>query len=381
MKTNKMAAIIGNVRHYDELNPLLEKRPISTLPYDSKYRLIDFNLSNIANANVTSLFMVFKDNELRSAFDHIGGGNEWNLDGVSNRFFFHNYSDYEKLGDNDAAYFENIIDYLKKSKSEYTVYMNSNILCNIDLRSVLHIHQTRACEMTVVYKKVPASIVYKEDIVLELDNEHTIARSHVAKETKLDDYVNLCTDIFLLKTDVLIAILEEKIADGVSGKLEEFLRERIDASTNAYEYTGYLSNIFDIVSYYNANMDMLDTQKFNSLLYSSQKIYTKIKNEVPTYYTKSSVVNNSQFATGCIVKGQVENSLVGRGTIVEENAKIEQSLIFQNANIESDAEISYAILDKNVHVASGVKIQGSKEKPMVVKKGSYVKENILGGAK
>ncbi len=379
MKTNKMAAIIGNLRRYEDLMPLIEHRPISTLPFDAKYRLIDFNLSNIANANVKSVFMIFNNGELRSVFDHIGGGNEWNLDGVQNRFFMHNYSDFSDRGDNNAGYYDVVLDYLRKSKSEYTVYMNSNILCNIDLRALLQIHQSRDCDMTVVYKKVPKEIVYQGDIVLQLDDEHTIADKKVANKIELSEIVNLCTDIFILRTDLLMEILEEKKASGTYGFIEGSLRQRIDHNTNAYEYTGYLSNIFDISSYYNANMDMLDNQKFNSLLYSSQKVYTKIKNEVPTYYTKSSVVNNSQFATGCIIEGQVENSLVGRDAIVEEGAKVEASILFPSAKIETNAIVDHAILDKNVHVAHGVRIVGTKEKPIVIQKGINVTEDILGG--
>ncbi len=114
----------------------------------------------------------------------------------------------------------------------------------------------------------------------------------------------------VIKTELLIEILQQKQAEGTFGTVENFLRERVSASTNAYEYTGYLNNIFDILSYYRANMDMLNTQKFNSLLYSSQKVYTKMKNEVPTYYSETSIVNNSQFATGCMIRAVCRTLIV-----------------------------------------------------------------------
>lgn len=91
MKTNKMCALVGNLHRYKELMPLIKNRPLATLPFDGKYRLIDFNLSNIANANIKSLFMVFNEGETQSVFDHVGGGKEWNLDGIQNRFFIHTY--------------------------------------------------------------------------------------------------------------------------------------------------------------------------------------------------------------------------------------------------------------------------------------------------
>ena len=84
MKTNRMCAFLGNLHNYEGLAPLTDHRPVATLPFDSKYRLIDFNLSSIANSNIHSVFMVFNYDESRSVFDHLGGGTEWNLDDTRN---------------------------------------------------------------------------------------------------------------------------------------------------------------------------------------------------------------------------------------------------------------------------------------------------------
>ncbi len=374
-----MCALVGNLHRYDELLPLTERRPLSTLPFDCKYRLIDFNLSSVANANIKSLFLMFNEGETQSVFDHIGGGKEWGLDGIQNRFLIQIYQDFVRRGDNNSSYYDLVIDYLKKSKSEYAVYMGSKILVNIDLRALLHIHQAHGNDMTVVYKRVPQDKVYKEDILLSLGKDNLIEAATLAKDTDIEEPVNLCTDIFIIKTDKLIEILKEKQAAGVMGNVESFLRERISETTYAYEYTGYLNNIYDISTYYNANMDMLDTSKFNSLLYSSQKVYTKLKNEVPTYYSESSVVNNSQFASGCMIDGHVEHSLIGRGTKIAEGAEIHDSLILPTNTIKANAVVRYAILDKDVVVEEGVRIEGTKENPVVVKKGSIVTEDVIGG--
>lgn len=379
MRTNKMCALVGNLHRYDELLPLTEHRPLATLPFDSKYRLIDFNLSSIANANIKSLFMVFNEGETQSVFDHIGGGKEWGLAGIQNRFFIHIYQDFIRRADNNSSYYDLVIDYLKKSKSEYAVYMGSKILVNIDLRALLHIHQAHGNEMTMVYKRVPKDMVYKEDIVFKLGQDNLIEEQQLAKDAELGDVVNLCTDIFIIKTDKLIEILREKQANGILGNVEGFLRERVGEDTYAYEYTGYLNNIYDIPSYYRANMDMLDISKFNSLLYSSQKVYTKMKNEVPTYYTETSDVKNSQFATGCMIEGHVANSLIGRGSTIEEGAEIEGSLLLPSTTIKKGAIVKYAILDKNVVVEERVRIEGTPENPVVVSKGSTVTADVIGG--
>lgn len=80
-----------------------------------------------------------------------------------------------------------------------------------------------------------------------------------------------------------------------------------------------------------------------------------------------------------MIEGQIEDSIIGRGTDIAEGAKVTGSLIFPSNIIKSNAEVSYAILDKNIVVEEGVKIIGTPEKPIVVKKGTHVTADIIGG--
>ena len=374
-----MCALIGNIHRYDELLPLIKDRPIATLPFSSKYRLIDFNLSNVANANIASVFMVFNEGETRSVFDHIGGGREWNLDGVKNRFFIHIYQDYIRRADNNRSYYELIIDYLLKSKSEYAVYMGSKFVCNIDLRAIQAIHRQKDADLTVVYKRVPKEKLHSSDLLLKMDTDNIVVEKASVSTVEPSELVNLCTDIYIIKSERLIELLKKRIAAGAVGSIENLLRESIGQNTAAYEFTGYLTNIYDIPSYYQANMDMLDVKKFNSLFYSSQKIYTKMKDEVPTYYSQTSNISNSQLATGCTIEGEVENSLISRGTHIYENAKVDHSIVFSSNVIHEGAKVSYAILDKNVIIDPNIRIEGTPENPVVVAKGEHVTRNIIGG--
>ncbi|MDT2829180.1 MAG: glucose-1-phosphate adenylyltransferase subunit GlgD [Enterococcus viikkiensis] len=381
MRANKMCAILGNVYECPELLPLTEKRPLATLPFDCKYRLIDFNLSNAINANVKSVYMVFNQGTTKSVFDHIGGGREWHLDSVDSRYFIHFYQDFLKKKAEGRPYYESVIDYLHKSKSEYTVFMGNRMLCNIDLEAVLKIHQQNDSEMTVVYKKMPREQIYRQDEILEVDEHGIVKGNHNFLEERSDDeLLNLCMKIFICRTDWLIHALEEGQKVGSPVALLDFLTLLMSrVKTSAYEYTGFLSNIFDIKSYYDANMAMLDPKKFTSLLYSKQKIYTKLKNEVATYYSPTSDVKNSQFATGCLVDGKAYGSLFSRSVVIEKDAEIENSIIMANCCIKENAFIRDAILDKNVVVEPGVKIIGSADKPVVIKKNTHVLNDVYGG--
>lgn len=374
-----MCAIFGTISKFEGLFPLTENRPLDTLPFDCKYRLIDFPLSSIANANIHSIFMVFNEGETRSVFDHIGGGKEWNLDSLQNRYFVYFYQDILKHQQQGLPYYDSVIDYLKKSESEYTVFIGSNMLCNIDLEAVLRSHRAKKNPMTVVYKRMKPEKISVEERIIQLDekgNANQIQNFESDKQT--DTLVNLCMDIYIVETNWLIEQLEIGQNQQISPNIHTFLRTKIgEQPTTAYEYTGYLSNIHDVASYYQANMDMLDSTKFNSLLYTKQKIYTKLKNEVPTYYSKDSQVKNSQCATGCIIEGTIENSLISRRTKIKKRAKISHSIIMANAEIAEDAVIKYAILDKNVKIEAGVTITGTPDRPLVIEKNQVVSVDIV----
>ena len=376
MKTNRVSAIIDNGNCYGELHDLVANRPLATLPFDCKYRLLDFQLSNVINANIQSLFLLMNHDDMQSVFDHIGGGKEWSLDSLRNKFFMHfNNKNFE--GEYERDFISHVVDYLQKSSSEITVIMGSKMLCNIDLKAIIKIHQQYDRDMTVVYKRVTPENISRDNLLIDLESDGNISLCHSSdNELEVMEKYNLCMDIFIVKTKWLIDILEND--ENKMNSIIKILRGKIDnESCMSYEYTGYLSNIYDIPSYYRANMEMLQPAKFNSLLYSSQKIYTKLVNEVPTYYAQNSVVNNSQFASGCVIDGTVVDSLISRRCKISEAAVIEHSIIMASASISKNAYIKNAILDKNVIVDEGVRIIGADNNPIVIKKDSHVTNDII----
>ena len=145
----------------------------------------------------------------------------------------------------------------------------------------------------------------------------------------------------------------------------------------AFEYTGYLANISSIQSYYNANMDMLDSQKFYALFYSNQRVYTKVKNEEASYFAPSSDVKRSQFASGSIIKGSVNHSIVSRTCYIDENANVSDSVIFPKVTIGQGSVLEHVIVDKTVTVPAGVTLRGSAENPLVIGKGQEITGDII----
>lgn len=378
MKRNKFCAILSLDELDDDLQPLTNERPIAALPFDCRYRLIDFPLSSIANAGIDTVAM-FLAGSGRSIYDHIRSGREWDLDTLHGGVFTFSQMDLKDKFNKDSNgkndYYNNCIDFLKKSKSEFVVVMGSRMLCNLDLNSVLQHHVHKDSQITVVYKNVKAGQLHPENdhvlIITEKGDVSSILKAgqnHTQKEKEA-----LSMEIYLLRTTILIDILQDANDRGQTDHVSVLLHQSISQfSTHAFEYTGYLSNIGSVKSYYDANMGMLEEKNFNSLFHGNQKIYTKVKNEVPSFYSKESNVKKSQVATGCYIEGKVEQSLLFRHVTIGHGAFIKDSIIMQGGRIGPGAELDYVILDKGVVIGPNVVLKGTLENPLVIKKGQKI---------
>ena len=378
MKIDKYSAILGNTVGFHDMSTLTSNRPVATLPFGGKYRLIDFPLSSLANAGVRSVFGIFQQDNISSVFDHIRSGREWGLNTLLSHYYLGIYNTRVESSTVGKEYYQQLLTYLKRSGSDQTVSLNCDVLVNIDLAQVFHLHNTTKSPITVVYKKLPKKDISEVNAILDIDEtDHVLSHKLFDKKSDQNLY-NMSTDIFVVDTPWLIERLEEEAQKEYPEKLRYVLRDlAAKEGAFAYEYTGYLANIHSVETYYQANIDMLDQHKFYSLFTPNQKIYTKVKNEEPTYYAPSSKVSKSQFASGSIIEGEVVNSVLSRNVRVYEDSLVKDSLLFTRAVIGKGAKVEYAILDKGVEVAEGVVIRGTAEHPVVVKKGEKVTEDIL----
>ena len=377
MKIDKYSAILGNTVGFHDMSTLTEHRPVASLPFGGKYRLIDFPLSSLANAGVRSIFGIFQQDNISSVFDHIRSGREWGLSTLLSHYYLGIYNTRVESSTVGKEYYQQLLTYLRRSGSNQTVSINCDVLVNIDLNQVFHLHNTTNGPITVVYKKLPKKDISDVNAILEIDETDHV-RSHKLFDNKsTDELFNMSTDIFVVDTPWLIERLEEEAQKEYPEKLRYVLRDlAVKEGAFAYEYTGYLANIHSVQSYYQANIDMLESKKFYSLFSPNQKIYTKVKNEEPTYYANTSKVRSSQFASGSIIEGEVVQSVLSRNIYIHKDSVVKNSVLFPRVVIGQGARVEYAILDKGVEVADGVVIRGTAEHPVVVKKGETVTEDI-----
>ena len=352
MKIDKYSAILGNTVGYHDMSTLTSHRPVASLPFGGKYRLIDFPLSSLANAGIRSVFGIFQQENISSVFDHIRSGREWGLSTLLSHYYLGIYNTPVENTTVGPEYYQQLLTYLKRSGSDQTVALNCDVLVNIDLNQVFHLHNTVDRPITVVYKKLPSKDISEVNSVLEIDESDHVISQKLFDSKDAKEVYNMSTDIFIVDTPWLIEKIEEEAKKEYPQKLRYILRElAVEYNAFAFEYTGYLANVHSVESYYRSNLDMLETQNFIKLFSPNQKVYTKVKN--------------------------VENSVVSRRVYLHQGSEVRSSILFPGVVVRENAIVEHAILDKGVEVAAGVTIRGSLEAPVVVQKGTIVTEDIV----
>ena len=383
MKT-KYAAILNFVEEEDELLPLTRRRPIASLPFACRYRLVDFPFSSLTNAEARSAAL-FISGTGRSLYDHIRSGITWGLDNpAGGGVFTHSQLELKSKMDEGRNYpqhyYRDHANYLKRSKAKYVVITGSRILANIQINSMRNHHLQKESDITVAYKKVPRNTL-KQDTTYscyELDPQNGVSILDITPLKDMEDdstTVAFGLDFLLAKKEVVLDYIRGLAENDLAVSVENIVKlalQRNHVKINAYEYTGYMKPIEDVRSYFEANMDMLDEENFNALFFRESPVITKTKNSAPTYYGHDSNVKNSLFASDSEIYGTVENSLISRKNKVCERAVVKNAIILQSCFIDEDAYLEYVILDKNVVVEKGAKICGTPEDPLVVPKNARV---------
>ena len=179
---------------------------------------------------------------------------------------------------------------------------------------------------------------------------------------------NFSMNITLIDRELLIALISEAFILGQEYFERDVLLQNVDKlNMRAYKYDGYVARISDMKSYFDENMKLLDDYNLDAL-FSGSPIYTKIRDDNPTRYIEGAKVQNVMVADGCVIEGEVENSVIFRGVKVAKGAKVKNCVLMQSTVVEAGAKVEYLIADKNVTVTAGKEIRGTDTFPVYIGK-------------
>ena len=164
----------------------------------------------------------------------------------------------------------------------------------------------------------------------------------------------------MVEREFLIHMIDDAYVHGHTYFVRDLLDKQIDRlDIRGFCYDGYVVNIHDTQSYFEENMRLLQEENLNAL-FSPNQIYTKIRDDNPTRYINGSKAKNVMVADGCVIEGEVENSVLFRGVHVGKGAKVKNCVLMQDTVVEDNASVEYVITDKNVRVTEGKSLTGNE---------------------
>ncbi|MGM9988493.1 MAG: sugar phosphate nucleotidyltransferase [Bacillaceae bacterium] len=336
--SQSILGVIDATCNYESLAPISENRTLAALPMAGRYRLIDFILSNMVNSDITAV-AIFPRKESRSLMDHLGSGKQWDLDRKKDGLYvFNPICGEEQFG--TLQHFKENVDFVLRGKSKYVLIAPANIVSCMNFKSILKEHINAKKDITAVYS-------------------------------------NGCPlRMYLLERKLFIDLINNAKDEDATTMADVILQNQGNLTVNNYEYEGYVSIIDSLQTYYETNLELLDSDKWKQIFMKNRPIYTKVKDEPPTRYKKETVVTNSIVANGGYLEGKIEDSVLFRAVKVGKGSTIKNSIIMQKTQIGENCVLENVILDKDVKIEDGVRLIGTKENPFVLKKGTIQGEMV-----
>lgn len=369
-----MGIIFANI--YDSsLGELTNKRTMASLPYGGRYRQIDFSLSNMTNSRIRHIGVITKHN-YHSLINHIGSGQEWDLDLEEGGLEFltpyataHNANYRGKLEALSSA-----MRFLQEAAEEYVVLVDSGVLCTMDFEDLVKNHIASGADLTVAVKPGICNGTKQLDMAVKVDKNNVV--TDVAVDYCAGENYLASMGIFVIRRDLLIREVTEAVAHNRYRLERDMVMYRFAEKAmkiNAYCFDGVALFNESTTEYFHNNLALLDRDVRLSLFRRpNHPVYTRVRNEIPCYYGLESQVDECMVADGCTLEGQAEHSVLFRGVRIGKGASVKDCVIMSDTVIGEGAELENVILDKEIVIRPGTKLRGTYEHPLILNRGEVV---------
>lgn len=364
---------------YDDLVPeLVADRLMASIPFAGRYRMIDFILSSMVNCGIDNVSVIVRKN-YHSLLDHLGAGREWDLTRKNGGLnIVPPFAEKTvKVYNGRVEALASILGFLKSQKEKYVVMADANVAASFDFGAFLQQHIESGADVTMAYteEELPESFKNTEInskslyYTLDLDGQRV---TNIKINSKASGVQNFSMNIYAIDRETLIDQISQAFVRGYVYYERDILSPHlVTLNVQGFKFDGYCARISDMKSYFDENMKLLDEANLDGLFDKGQ-IYTKIRDDNPTRYKTGSHVKNVMAADGCVIEGDVENSVLFRGVKIKSGAKVRNCVLMQDTVVESGADIDYVITDKNVVITEGQKLQGTDSFQVFVEKGKRV---------
>ena len=337
------------------LNVLVRTRAKPSVPFAGLYRIIDFSLSNVMNSGMKKVGVLTQYKPL-SLMRHLATGEAWDFTGRSRGVKILPPS----TGFRDSDWYKGTADairqnlsFIKANPSKEILILSGDHIYQMDLYAMVEFHRQKNADITVGMMIVPESQIHQfgagitndEDRIIEWEEKPKIPRTNLAS-----------MGIYVFNTEYILNLLtedKEMVDFGINLIPKAIAKDNVFA----YPFEGYWRDVGTIQAYWEANMDLLkDDSEITPETWGirpnpeSEQLFA---DRIPARFAAGCKVNGSMISAGCVIEGEVINSVLSPGVKVGPGCRITDSIIMHDCVIEEGATVDLAIMDKRVKVGKG----------------------------
>ncbi len=332
----------------NRMRELSNKRAIAAMPVAGSYRAIDFVLSSMSNSHIQKVAVLTQYNS-RSLNEHLSSSKWWDFGRKQGGLYVFTPTittdnSFWYRGTADAIY-QNL-SFLRNSHEPYVIICSGDGIYKLDFNKLIEYHINKKADVTVVCRRA--------DPQTDITRYGIISADEDKKITSFDEKPFFCREsepllsmgIYVIRRRQLIELIEKTVEE----ERYDFVRDIIVRYTNvkkmyAYEHEDYWSNISTVEDYYRTNMDFLEKDVRNYFFREFPDVYSKVDDLPPAKYNAGSNVHNSLVASGTIINGTIENSVVFKKVYVGNNCTIKNSIILNDVHIGDNTYIENCIVE------------------------------------
>jgi glucose-1-phosphate adenylyltransferase len=327
--------------------------------FGSKYRIIDFTLSNCTHSNIDTVGVLTQYQPL-ILNEYIGTGEPWDLDrtygGVHTLPPYQAKSGGEWYKGTANAIYQNL-HFLEEFDSENVLILSGDHIYKMDYAQMLSEHEKNDADCTIAVIDVPWDEAGRFGI-MDYDDEKRITSFEEKPKNPKSNHASM--GVYIFKKNVLVSELTADELDTKSSKdfgkniIPKMLADK--KRMFGYSFNGYWKDVGTVTSLWEANMDLIGDNPPMNLSDPNFKIYSRNRPLPPSFIGESGKVVNSLLTAGCEIYGVVKNSVLSEGVYVGKGSVVENSIIMRGSKIGENVRINYGIIDEQTIVQDKVTI-------------------------
>ena len=364
MKQNSMLAMILAGGRGSRLHDLTNKVAKPAVSYGGKYRIVDFPLSNCANSgvDVVGVLTQYESIQLNS---YVAAGGRWGLDAKNSGVYV--LPPREKADENLNVYrgtadaISQNIDFIDKFDPEYVLVLSGDHIYKMNYDKMLAAHKEAKADATIAVIGVPMKEASRFGI-MNTDESGRIVEFEEKPEHPKSNLASMGIYIFTWKLLRKMLMADIKNPDSSHDFGKDIIPTMLNDNRTlyAYKFEGYWKDVGTIDSLWEANMDLLSPNSELDLNDPTWKIYTEDATSLPQYICDTAVINTAFITQGCVVEGEITNSVLFTGVKVGPGAKIIDSVLMPGVVVEAGAVVQRALVADGVVIGANARV-GSKD--------------------